>query len=91
MILASIFFVFLGLHLQHVDVPRLGVKLKLQLPAYATATATPDGSELHLRPILQLLATLSEARDPTYILMGASRVRSLLSHKGNSSAFSMWG
>ena len=33
-------FVFLGLHLQHMKVPRLGVKSKLQLPAYATATAT---------------------------------------------------
>ena len=37
-------FVFLGLHLWHMEVPRLGVKLELQLPAYATAT----GSELHL-------------------------------------------
>ena len=26
------------------EVPRLGVKLKLQLPAYTTATATPDPS-----------------------------------------------
>ena len=32
------FFVFLGLHLQHVEVPRLGVQLELQLPAYTTAT-----------------------------------------------------
>ena len=35
-------FVFLGPHLQHTEVPRLGVKLELQLPAYATATATWD-------------------------------------------------
>ena len=27
-------FIFLGLHLWHMDVPRLGVKLELQLPAY---------------------------------------------------------
>ena len=26
------------------EIPRLGVKLKLQLPAYTTATATPDPS-----------------------------------------------
>ena len=33
---------FLGLHLRHTEVPRLGVKSELQLPAYTTATATPD-------------------------------------------------
>ena len=31
---------FLGLHLRHVEVPRLGVKLELQLLTCATATAT---------------------------------------------------
>ena len=35
------FFVFLGLHPQHMEVPRLGTKLELQLPAYTTATVTP--------------------------------------------------
>ena len=30
------------MHLQHMEVPRLGVKSELQLPAYATSTATPD-------------------------------------------------
>ena len=34
--------VFLGPHLQHVEVPGLGVKMDLKLPAYTTATATPD-------------------------------------------------
>ena len=33
-------FCFLGLHLQHMEVPRLGVQSELQLPVYATATAT---------------------------------------------------
>ena len=33
---------FLGPHPQHMGVPRLGVKLELQLPAYTTAPATPD-------------------------------------------------
>ena len=37
-----ILFWFLGLHLWHMEVPRLGVKSELQLPAYTTATATPD-------------------------------------------------
>ena len=35
-------FWFLGLHLWHMEVPRLGAELELQLPAYTTATATPD-------------------------------------------------
>ena len=33
---------FLGLHPQHMEVPRLGVKLELHLLACATATATWD-------------------------------------------------
>ena len=32
-------FVFWGLNLWHMEVPRLGVKSELLLPAYATATA----------------------------------------------------
>ena len=39
-------FAFLGPHLWHVEVPRLGVKLELQLPAYITATAMRDSSYL---------------------------------------------
>ena len=35
------FFFFLGLPLQHMEVFHLGVKSALQLPAYATAMATP--------------------------------------------------
>ena len=31
------FFWILGLHPQHMEVPRLGDELELQLPAYATA------------------------------------------------------
>ena len=33
---------FLGLHLRHMEVLRRGVELEVQLPAYATATATWD-------------------------------------------------
>ena len=36
------FFAILGPHLCHMEVPRLGVKSELQLPATATATATWD-------------------------------------------------
>ena len=40
--LVFFFFGFLGLHPWHMEVPRLGVESELHLPAYATATATPD-------------------------------------------------
>ena len=35
-----LFICFLGLHLQHREVPRLEVDMELQLSSYATATAT---------------------------------------------------
>ena len=37
------------------EVPRLGVRPELQLPAYTTATAMQDPSP-HLQPMLQLTA-----------------------------------
>ena len=40
-------------HLQHMEVPQLGVESELQLLAYTAATAT-----LHLQPIQQLVAVL---------------------------------
>ena len=66
------FFFFLGLHLQHMDVPRLEAESELRLPAYITGTATPDPSricDLHcsLRQ-RQILNPLSEAGDRTHIL-----------------------
>ena len=36
-----LFFVFLGPHPHHMEVPRLGIKLELQLPAHTTATQDP--------------------------------------------------
>ena len=36
------FFFFLGPYQWHMEIPKLGVKLEPQLPAYITATATPD-------------------------------------------------
>ena len=36
------FLVFLGPYLQHMEVPRPGVELELQMSAYTTATATQD-------------------------------------------------
>ena len=40
------FVVLLGLHSQDMEVARLGVKLELWLPAYATATARPNLSHV---------------------------------------------
>ena len=40
------FFVFLGPHLQHMKVPRLGVESELQTPAYTTATVTRELSRV---------------------------------------------
>ena len=40
--LCTVFVVVLGPHLQHMEVPRLGVELELQPLAYTTATATWD-------------------------------------------------
>ena len=36
-----LFIVFLGLHVGHMKVPRLGIELELQLPVYTAAIATP--------------------------------------------------
>ena len=40
------FFVFSGLQPGHMEVPRLGVKSELQMPAYSTATAMQDPSRV---------------------------------------------
>ena len=68
----SFSFFFLGPHQQHTEVPRVGVEYELQLPAYATATATQDLSCIcnlcHSLQQGQTLNPLSEARDGTCIL-----------------------
>ena len=45
-VIIIIILVFLGPHLQHMDIPRLGIESEMQLPAYTTATAMakPDPS-----------------------------------------------
>ena len=40
------FFFFLGLHLWHIEIPMVGIESELQLPAYTTATAMPDPSQI---------------------------------------------
>ena len=73
------------------EVPRLGVELELQLPAYTTATALPDLScicDLHHSSWQhQILNPLRKARHQTYILMDTSQVHNLLSHNENSLLF----
>ena len=70
------------------EVPRLGVELELQLPAYATATAMPNPSQVsdlhHRSKQCWILNPLSKARDQTCILMDTSQVQNLLSHNGDS-------
>ena len=49
------------------EVPRLGVQLALQLPAYTTATAMQDPNHISVAGCGNFRA-LSEARDQTRIL-----------------------
>ena len=71
-------FFFLGPHLRHTEVPRLGVQSELQLPACTTATAMPDPSCIcdlhHSLWQHQILNPLSEVRDRTPNLMVSSRI-----------------
>ena len=75
----GIFFSFLGLHLRHMEVPRLGVELELQLPAYAKATAMQDPSRicnLHYSSRQhQSLNPQSKGRDRTHNLMVIGQIR----------------
>ena len=72
------FCLFLGPLLWYMEVPRLGVELELQLPAYATATAMWDPSricDLHHRSRQhRILNPLRKARDRTRNLMVPSRI-----------------
>ena len=72
------FFSFLGPHPWHMKVSRLEVESEPQLPAYTTATATPDPSHIcdlhHSSWQCQILNPLSEAGDGTHILVETSWV-----------------
>ena len=66
------------MHLRHMKVPRLGVESELQMPAYATATATPGLSHIfdlhHSLWQCWICNPLSEARDQTRNLMVPSEI-----------------
>ena len=68
----SFLFFFLVPQVWHMEVPRLGVKLELQLPAYTTATATWDLS--CMCDLCWIPDPLKEARDRTCVLMDTSRI-----------------
>ena len=63
------------------EVPRLGVKSELQLPAYTIATETRDPSRVwdlhHSFQQWQIPDMLREARDGTCILMDTSWIHFL--------------
>ena len=87
------FLSFLGLHLWHMEVPRLGVESELQLQAYAIATAMPDPSRIydlcHSLQQHRILNPLSEARDQIPLLTETTRLYQILnplSHNGNPSS-----
>uniref|UniRef100_A0A8D0TTU8 Staufen double-stranded RNA binding protein 1 n=1 Tax=Sus scrofa TaxID=9823 RepID=A0A8D0TTU8_PIG len=68
----------LGPHPRHLEVPRLGVKLDLHLPAYTTATARWDPSRIcdphHSSRQCRILNPLSKAGDRIHNLVDVSRV-----------------
>ena len=67
-------FAFSGLHLEHMEVPKLGNCH----PSYTTATAMPNPSHIfylhHSSQQHQILNPLSRPRDRTHLLMDTSRV-----------------
>ena len=71
-------FCFLGPYPQHTEIPRLGVQSELQLPTYATATATWDPSRVcdlhHCSRQRRIPNPLSEARDRIHNLMVPSQI-----------------
>ena len=71
-------FVFSWLHLQHMEVPRLGVQSELQLLTYATATEMQDLGLIcdlhHSSGQRQIPNQLSKARNQTHDLMVPSQI-----------------
>ena len=72
-----LFLLFRATHAAY-EVPRLGVELRLQLPAYATATATQDPRSVcnlhHSSRQYQILNPLGKAKDRTCIRIDTSWV-----------------
>ena len=75
----SFFFVLLGPHQRHMEVPRLGVKSEQQLLAYSRATAMRDLSSIcnlhHSLRQRRIINPLSKGRDQTGNLTVSSWIR----------------
>ena len=86
-----VFVCFLGPHPWHMDVPRLGVKLELQLLAYTTATAPQDLSHifnLHHNPWQRrILNPLHQDGDGTSNATETSQIINPLHHSRSSKSF----
>ena len=86
-------FVFLWPHLWHMEVPRLGVKSKLSLPAYTRTAVKQDPSHIcNLHRSLwqhQIRNLLSKTRDWTWVLRNTSRGH-FLSHDQNFRKVNFW-
>ena len=71
--------IIFSMHLQHMEVPSLGIESELLLVAYTTATATRDLSQIcglhHSEWKHQILNSLNEGGDQTHILVDTSQVR----------------
>ena len=84
------FFCFLGLHPWHMEVSRLGVESELELPDYATATASQDLSCVcdlhHNSQQSQIPYPLREVRYRTHILLGTSQICIRCTAKGTPKA-----
>ena len=85
-------FFFLGPHLQHMEVPRLGAKSELALQGYTTATLNSSRicDLYHSSREHQILNPLSQARDRTHVLMDTSCTLNTLSHNCNSKSGFVW-
>ena len=86
------FFCFLGPHLWHMDVPRLGLESVLRLPVYTIATKrqiqATSVTYTTVHGSARSLTHWVRAKDWTCILMDASRVQNPLSHNRNFPFFS---
>ena len=78
MLLLLLLLLLLGLHLQHMEVPNLGVESEVQLPTFARATVMWDPSCIcdlrHSSRQCWILNPPSKARDRTHILIDTSQV-----------------
>ena len=76
------------------EVPKLGVELDLQLPAYTTTTATPDPSHIfelyHSSWQCWIFDPLSKAREGTLILMDTSQVHFCCTTVGTPDLFNSY-